>query len=169
MSENTVVALEPATPADAALLANLVQLYLHDMSEVFPEIELGADGRCDYPLDRYWQAPERYFPFLLRCEGRLAGFAFAQRGSPMSDEPDVLDVAEFFVLRRYRRARVGRAAALALFRAMPGRWLVRCALNNRTALPFWRSVTSEVALGAVVETERPGKTQKFCVFAFEVR
>ena len=38
------VALEPATPSDAARLANLLELYIHDLSEVFP-IELGTDGR----------------------------------------------------------------------------------------------------------------------------
>jgi predicted acetyltransferase len=85
----------------------------------------------------------------------------------MSDDPNVLDIAEFFVLRRHRRARVGRSAALALFRALPGRWIVRCAVNNKTALPFWRSVTSEASRGAVKTTERRGKTQKFHVFEFE--
>lgn len=164
----TEVALHPAGPGDAALLANLAELYLHDMSETFPELEPGEDGRFDYPLERCWTDRERFFPFLIRCNGRLAGFVFAQRGSPMSADLDVLDVAEFFVLRRYRRARVGRSAALALWRLMPGRWIVRCAVGNRSALSFWRSVIAEASHGSAHEAERPGKTQPFRVFSFEV-
>ena len=58
------VALDVATPSDAGLLANLLELYLHDLSEVFPLIELGGDGRFGYDgLPRYWSEPERRFPF----------------------------------------------------------------------------------------------------------
>ena len=41
------VTLERATESDAILLANLLELYVHDLSEVFP-IELGVDGRFGY-------------------------------------------------------------------------------------------------------------------------
>jgi predicted acetyltransferase len=98
------VVLDAATPRDATLLSNLLELYIHDLSEAFPNIELGADGRFGYEkLPLYWSEPERRFPFLIRFEGRVAGFVLAMRGSPASDDPDVFDVAEFFILRRHRR------------------------------------------------------------------
>ena len=112
MANPLEVSLDVAPARDAALLANLLELYVHDLSEAFPLIELGADGRFGYdPLPLYWSEPERRFPFLIRCGGRVAGFVLVARGSPASDDPDVLDVAEFFVLRRYRRSGVGRRAA----------------------------------------------------------
>ncbi len=161
-----LVTLDEARSADAQLLANLLELYVHDLSEAFPAIELGADGRFGYdPLPLYWSEPERRFPFLIRDDGRVAGFALAMRGSPVSDDPDVLDVAEFFVLRRYRRSGVGRRAAFLLFDRIPGHWIVRVAETNKGAIPFWTGVVSEYARGAFEQSERPG----WRVFSFESR
>ena len=42
------VSIDQATEADSVLLANLLELYIHDMSEVFPHVELGPDGRFGY-------------------------------------------------------------------------------------------------------------------------
>ena len=90
------VVLDVAVARDAALLANLLELYLHDLSEAFPQIELGADGRFGYDkLELYWSEPERRFPFVIRYGTRVVGFVLATRGSPASDDPDVIDVAEY--------------------------------------------------------------------------
>ena len=117
------VGLDVAAPSDAVLLANLLELYLHDLSEAFPVIELGADGRFGYDkLPLYWSEPERRFPFLIRYRTKVAGFALITRGSPVSDDPDVFDVAEFFVIRRHRRSGVARQAAFLMWDSFPGRW-----------------------------------------------
>jgi predicted acetyltransferase len=47
-------------------------------------------------------------------------------------------VAEFFILRKYRRNRVGSRAAATLFAMTPGQWEVPVAFYNRPALEFWR-------------------------------
>src|SRR4051812_22354234 len=100
MAEPHEVVLDVATPADATLLSNLLELYIHDLSAAFPNVELGADGRFGYAkLPLYWSEPERRFPFLIRCGSCVAGFALVTRGSPASDDPNVFDVAEFFILR----------------------------------------------------------------------
>jgi predicted acetyltransferase len=159
-----VVTLEPATERDAALLENLLELYLHDLSEAFASIELGADGRFGYDgLPSYWSEPERRFAFLIRCDERVVGFALATRGSPVSDDPKVLDVAEFFVLRRYRRSGTDRRAAFLLWDRLPGHWIVRVAKNNHGALPFWRHTIDEYTSGAAMEEARPG----WRVFSFD--
>jgi predicted acetyltransferase len=130
------VTIEQATAADATLLANFLELYSHDLSEVFA-IEPGNDGRFGYPrLPLYWSENERRFPFLVRAGGKAVGFALVTRGSPVTDEPEVLDVAEFFVLRRHRRSGCGRRAAVLLFERLPGRWMVRVSEGNRGALSF---------------------------------
>ena len=130
-----LVTLDSATPADATLLSNLLELYTHDLSAAFPSVELGPDGRFGYDkLPLYWTEPDRRFAFLIRCDGRVAGFALATRGSPVVADPDVFDVAEFFVLRQYRRSGVGREAALLLWNRFPGAWTCECPGEFRRGL-----------------------------------
>jgi predicted acetyltransferase len=120
----------------APVLGNLLELYVHDLSDVFP-IELGPEGRFGYDkLPLYWAEPAVRHAFLIKHGGHLAGFAFATRGSPASENPEDLDVAEFFVLRGHRRSGVGRRAAMALWDAVPGHWVVRVSEANRAGLPL---------------------------------
>ena len=162
------VVLDVARPGDAGLLANLLELYLHDLSEAFPTIELGADGRFGYdPLPLYWSEPERRFPFFIRHGARVAGFVLATRGSPASDDPDVFDVAEFFVIRRHRRSGVGRRAAFLVWDRLPGRWIVRVSEGNTGGLRFWPGVIAEYTQGAHTEFERAGNPNAWRVFSFE--
>ena len=134
-----VVSLDQASEADSALLSNLLELYIHDMSEVFPHVQLGPDGRFGYSrLPLYWSEPDRRFAFVIRCDGKVGGFILVTRGSPAETDPNVLDVAEFFVLRQYRRAGTGREAAALLWNRLHGRWIVRVLEKNAPALAFWR-------------------------------
>jgi predicted acetyltransferase len=166
MVEAQDVILETAEPEHAPLLANLLELYLHDMSEAFP-IEIADDGRFGYGrLPLYWQEPERRFPFLIRVNGRVAGFALVARGSPATTDPEDLDVAEFFVLRRYRRSRVGRQAAFQLWNRMPGHWIVRVSQGNHRGLPFWHAIIAEYTDGAFTAETRPGAPHASSVLAF---
>ena len=167
MAHSPDVTLDEAAPGDAALLANLLELYIHDLSEIFP-VEIGADGRFGYDkLPRYWSEPDRRFPFLIRHRGRAAGFVLITRGSPASDDPDVFDVAEFFVLRRYRRSGIASRAAFLVWTRFPGPWVVRVSEGNVGALPFWRRVIGEFTRGSATEAIRSGVPISWRVFAFE--
>ena len=166
MVDSQEIALDAATPRDAEVLSNLLELYTHDLSEIFP-VELGADGRFGYAkLPLYWSEPERRFPFLIRCGGRVAGFALVTRGSPASDDPETFDIAEFFILRRHRRSGVGRRAAFLLWNRLGGSWTVRVSEANRGGRPFWASIIAEYTKGAVTETTRPGDPHAWRVFSF---
>ena len=161
------VAVEPASRADAALLSNLLELYIHDLSEIFP-IEIGAEGRFGYDkLALYWSEHERRFAFLIRLGGHLAGFALVTRGSPVTDDPEDLDVAEFFVLRRHRRAGVGQRAATLLWDRLPGQWIVRVSEGNRAGLSFWAAVIRAYTGDAFSERKRPGSPHGWRVYSFK--
>ena len=161
------IAIDVATPADAPLLANLLELYIHDLSEVFA-LETDDHGRFGYDrLPLYWEEAERHFPFLIRRGARIVGFALAMRGSPASENPDDLDLQEFFVLRRYRRMGVGREAARLLWNRLPGRWIVRVSRGNHVALPFWSATITEYTGGVQSEYARPGDPHPWHVFAFD--
>jgi len=166
MTDLNEVVLEAATESDAGLLANLLELYSHDLSDVFA-LELGTDGRFGYEkLPRYWSEPERRFPFLIRAGARLAGFALVTRGSPVSDDPDDFDIAEFFVLRRHRHSGVGRRAAFLLWNRLAARWIVRVSEGNPEGLRFWASVIGEYTSGTAVQTTRSGSPHAWRVFSF---
>jgi predicted acetyltransferase len=161
------VALAPATPADAPLLENLLHLYVHDLSAYFP-LRPGPDGRFRYDrLPLYFTETDTRWPFLIRVGDRVAGFALATRGSPVSDDPEVLDVAEFFVLRGERRGGVGRRAAQLLWSRLPGRWIVRVLTTNAPALPFWESAIREHTGGAFEARDHAAEDRTWRVFEFE--
>lgn len=167
MIDSNDVTLDVAEQSDAPLLANLLELYIHDLSEAFPLVELGVDGRFGYnKLPLYWSEANR-FPFLIRYSGRVVGFALATRGSPASDNPDVLDVAEFFVIRRYRRAGVARRAAFLLWDRLPGRWFVRASERNTDAIRFWARVVDGYTGGTAKEFTRSGIHNDWRVFSLE--
>ena len=153
-------------------LDRLLQLYLHDFSEFAPigspHGEVDEEGRFDYPgLESYWRE-DGLIPLLIRADGQLAGFVLVNRWSALGLPLDHV-VAEFFVLRKYRRARVGTRAALLVFRRYPGQWEVPVAWYNGPALAFWRRVTEEAALGEVEEIAGDGKRWAGPVLRFTTR
>ena len=100
------IEIAPAGIADQPTIANLFQLYYYEFSEI---LGYGVDssGRFVHPdISGYWGSEGR-FPFLFKFEGLPAGFALVDRGSAWTDDPEVFDMAEFFVLQGVRRHGIG--------------------------------------------------------------
>ncbi|HSQ62711.1 MAG TPA: GNAT family N-acetyltransferase [Polyangiaceae bacterium] len=133
------VMLDPIAKDQAPVLRNLLELYAHDFSEHVP-LDLQADGRFDVDLGDQWWTDAGHFPFFIRWRGKVSGFALVRRGSRLTDASDVMDVAEFFVLRGARGRKVGSTAAHAIFAAFPGRWEIRVRRSNLSARKFWARV-----------------------------
>jgi len=133
-------------------LQNLAQLYLHDLSRT-GGWDLRDDGTFDGNLlDGCWSESRRH-PFLFYVAESLAGFAVVDRGSHDGGCEDVWDMAEFFVVNRWRRAGVGRSAARQLLHAFPGNWEVRPFPGYQPAERFWSSVCAEATSSEVVIDE----------------
>jgi predicted acetyltransferase len=127
--------IDEARPDEGATLRNLGELYAYDFSEMTGS-DLDDGGRFEPDLwSECWGGNRT--PFLFRLEGHLAGFAILAVGSRITRDPAVQDVAEFFVLRRYRRQGIGTRAAAALFDLRPGTWEVRERAENLAARAFW--------------------------------
>ncbi len=133
------VRVDPAAREDLPRLRALFTLYAYDFSELLG-LDVDDDGGFTVPaLEAYWAEPGRH-PFLIRVDGKLAGFALVNARSRLTGDDGVHDLAEFFVLRRYRRRGVGERAAAWLFERFRGRWEVRQKPENLAATAFWRRV-----------------------------
>jgi predicted acetyltransferase len=144
------VDVQCATIDEKPVVRQLLELYAHDFSELN-----GADvderGVFGYRyLDDYWMEPDRH-PFLFRVDGRLAGFALVRSGPPH-------DMAEFFVMRKYRRGGIGVEAARAVFARFPGEWQVREVAANVGAVAFWRRA---IPVPFTEDTNQEGPVQHF--------
>lgn len=163
-----IVELNAVQPHAAPVLANLIQLYCHDLAATFG-LKIGTDGRFAYPLQPYWDQPETHFAFFIMAGQALAGFALATRGSLATTNPHHLDVAEFFVLRTHRTAGVGAKAACLLWNRLVGHWVVRAAVNNTGAVAFWQRTV--VAYAGAAHTryiqEQGGQVRQ--VFEFDTQ
>jgi len=145
------LSFQPASSKERVLLENLAQFYYYDFSEVL-EMYVDEDGRFgNVDLTPYWVDEWRY-PFLLRVDDKLAGFALISERSKITGKRGVFDMTEFFVLRRFRRQGVGRAAAFAAFDRFGGPWEVRQRKDNHNATAFWRRAIDEYTRGDYEET-----------------
>jgi predicted acetyltransferase len=155
----------PALPEQQPILANLLELYIHDFSE-FRKTELGPDGRFGYPkLPLYWREQGRH-PLLVRMDGGLIGFALVKRGSEISGSGSVWDMAEFFVLRGYRGRGIGSEIAHKIWRQFPGSWELRVTQSNRSAHRFWQRAITRFK-GKVTHSRRVEKAgESWCLFSF---
>jgi predicted acetyltransferase len=162
------VEVNPASPEQRPLLANMLELYLHDFSE-FLELRLGADGRFGYDqLPLYWKESGRH-PFLIVADGHLAGLAFVRRGSQISSDADVWDLAEFFIVRGFRRLGLGMKAAQTVWKRFPGKWEVRVIDRNQKAMEFWPRAINEFLDRPIEPIPFDRNGEGWHVFSFESR
>jgi predicted acetyltransferase len=149
------VSVQPASRRERVVIENLLQLYVHDFSELWAggddtRGEVGADGRfAPYPLAAYWRDP-RCVPLLIRFGDKIAGFMLMDAHSH-SGAPVDRNVAEFFVLRKHRRSGIGAQAAQTVFARYPGIWEAAVVRRNAAALAFWRQTISGCAGHAGIE------------------
>jgi predicted acetyltransferase len=142
-----------ARRADKTSLDNLLQLYMYDFSEMLGT-DVTDEGRFDFEwlhkIDEYWKK-KYWHAFLVKVDGKLAGFAFVRERGFFSGRADTTDMTEFFIMRKYRRHRVGSQAAARLFDMFPGKWEVRQEAQNLAAQLFWRNVIQEYTGGRYEE------------------
>ena len=141
--------LVDATAKDRSVLERLGQLYAYDFSEILG-VDVGEDARFRSISLGNWRDESRR-RFIVRVGGHLAGFALVRKGSVLTSEPDVTDMDEFFVMRKYRRYGVGAEVAKRLFDMFQGRWEVRELAPNVAAQAFWRSVIGDYTGGRYEE------------------
>ncbi len=144
------IEVTPAIVSERPILRHLMELYQYDFSE-FDGADTGPLGLYDYPyLDHYCVEAERS-PFLVRVDGNLAGFVLVARYNYLTGAKDCWVMAEFFVMRKYRRQGVGEHVARYIFDQFPGAWQVGQITENQAASAFWRKVVTRYTHGSFHE------------------
>lgn len=135
------IKLIPASLKDYPIIQNMGRFYVYDMSEY-----LGNEDGWEIPEDglyecidfkKYWQTDDA-FPFLIRYENELAGFVIIDKKG--SDSEIDFNVAQFFILRKFKSKGFGRSVASQCFDKFRGAREVMVIPENEGAYRFWRSI-----------------------------
>ena len=138
MPETTVELIQTG-PEEAELIRNLYQYYAYESSD-WEQEDVEVDGRFyihDEHLARYWQDPQ-WSANLLLVDGYIAGFLLIE-GSELPGI-NALELADLFILKRYRRKGIGRAIASQVLCSGEANWLVRYYDQDEVSQAFWRTV-----------------------------
>ncbi|MFI4937187.1 MAG: GNAT family N-acetyltransferase [Candidatus Berkiellales bacterium] len=134
----------PATLEDYPIIQNMGRFYVYDMSEYMgfePGWEIPSNGLYEcIDFKKYWEDPNA-FPFLIRYRHELAGFFIVDKKG--SDPTIDYNMAQFFILRKFKSKGVGNAIAITCFKKFSGIWEVMVELENTGAYRFWKKIISE--------------------------
>ena len=136
------IALQRMDIEEKLLLVRLMELYNYEFS-IYSNEDINEYGHYGYGhIDDYWEEDGR-FPYLIRVDGKIAGFALICPHCDYRKEEGARCIGEFFVMLKYRRRGIGRKAATQLFDMHRGLWEVCCWTNNLPASKFWEKVVEK--------------------------
>lgn len=128
------------------IILNLMQLYTYELSFFedettnFQLLDTGLYAMSKY-IELYWKEENRH-PYILKCNGDLAGFVLER-----FNEENKNEIAEFFVLNKYRKLGAGTFMAKEMFKRYKGMWEIRTLLKNKRAQEFWRKIVKDASNG----------------------
>jgi [ribosomal protein S5]-alanine N-acetyltransferase len=130
----------PATLQDYPTIQNMGRFYVYDMSEY-----LGHEAGWEIPENGLYECidfkkyldTKEAFPFLIRYENELAGFVIVDRKG--SDPQIDFNMAQFFILRKFKGNGIGKYVAHQCFDQFPGVWEIMVMPRNEGAYRFWRA------------------------------
>src|SRR5579863_8330575 len=113
-SDPIAVELDAVTPETRPTVENLLQLFIHDLSQFrFTRPDESGRFHHDERYADFFTDPDRR-AYLFRVDDKPVGFGLV-RG--LSEEPHVM--AAFFIVRGLRRQGYGIGAALEILRRHP--------------------------------------------------
>ena len=147
---NMKISIEPIPVGQKSVLVQMMELYNYDFTE-FSNDDINEYGYFGYPyIDNYWTEEGRY-PYFIRVDGKIAGFILVRSYCEYNNLELPHNIAEFFVLKKYRHKGVGKESAFMIFDEYHGEWEISQWDNNFPAQKFWKKVISEYANGQYKE------------------
>lgn len=154
------ITIEPILFEQKSVFIQMMELYEYDFSE-FSDDDISEYGYFGYSrIDDYFNEDDRY-PFFIRAGGKLAGLVLIRSCAEYNDLAEPHNIAEFFVLKKYRRRGVGHAAAVKVFDMFKGDWEVVYWNNNLPAKHFWEKVISDYTKGEYCTFDCPENESGF--------
>lgn len=137
------VELRKIEKSERTMVDNLFKLYLYDMSQ-YTGWEVDNTGFISFDsdkiLDPYWKE-DNHYPFFILVDNEIAGFSLIRK---WPEENNIMDMGQFFILRKFNGKGIGKEAFKESVSMFPGKWLTRVLTNNTGALTFWKKVIGEI-------------------------
>lgn len=163
LADMTTISIDVAGPADQDLLYRLLQLYYFEATRWSGE-DIAADGLydCDPAGVRSYLAPDGPDrAWIFRIDGQVCGCALVDEVDV--DGTPVPELADLFVLPKYR----GRGVADAAIRAivLPGArtWMIAMFRKDLDAQRYWGSAFARLPFASVVRRDDEGLFQIYLV------
>lgn len=131
--------IEPVPDAKKDILWRYVQFYLYEHATFAGKKPV--NGVFEYPwFDAYWLEPAQRWPFWARMDDDIAALALVR----LNAEDGWYELAEFFVVNRYRGQGLADRFAKDVITRFEGPWKLNQAIRNEHATAFWRHVLGEI-------------------------
>ncbi|NLA47585.1 MAG: GNAT family N-acetyltransferase [Firmicutes bacterium] len=141
-----IVELKQVNIDEKEILGNLLEKYSYEFSQ-WDKRDVNKLGLYGYQyLDYYWTEDKRWAYFIL-VDDKLAGFAMVVNLPEVDDRENDFQMAEFFVLHKYRRSGVGRQAFFKVLDMHKGKWQLKRHPANIASVLFWDKVINEYTNG----------------------
>jgi len=141
------IRIQPISIEQKPVLMQMMELYSYDFSE-FSGDDISEYGYYGYShIDDYWNEDGRY-AYFIRVDGHLAGLVMVRSCSEYNDLQNPHNIAEFFVMKKYRHKGIGKEVAVRVFDLFPGDWEVSVWKENLPAQKFWGNVIAAYTGGS---------------------
>lgn len=146
------ITLHPASMDHYPIIQNMATYYSYDMSQYMGWAQ-DNDGKQSVGMDykKYWQT-KNTFPFIIKLEDELVGFVIIDNN--VSDPSNDFNIAQFFILRKFKGKGIGRYIAFQCFDKFRGNWEVFVMPRNEGAYRFWRKIINDYTNHHVKEYTR---------------
>lgn len=118
-----------------AIIWNLFQFYCYDTSleDGYDVEETGFYSLSSEYFSQYWELPN-WRAHLLRWNGAIAGFALLEDSDAV---PGCMEIADLFVMQRFRRHGIARQVAIHFMEKRQVPWTVVVYNEAKHARAFW--------------------------------
>ncbi len=145
---------------DSDIFERLFQFFAYDFSEL-NGMDIGNDGKYHglNDIPDYF-AKSDYCSYFIKVDNKYAGLAVIK----FNESEGTNYLRHFFILRKYRKHKVGQIAVHRIFDNFTGKWIVSQFDFNIPAITFWRKVIDRYTNGDYIEKRRDdnkGPQQEF--------
>lgn len=141
-----IVNLKQVTSDKKEILRNLLEKYDYEFSQ-WDKRDVNELGLYGYQyLDYYWTQENRWAYFVM-VDNHLAGFVMVIDLPEVSDRETDFQMAEFFIMHKYRRSGIGKLTFFKILDKHKGKWQLKLHPANTASVYFWNNVIKEYTKG----------------------